>query len=562
MPFSGFSFSDGWNIEGYAVIGFEGKGFDIVLISGEPYADHPLSAVGMIARVLDAEGYRVGVIEKPDWRCDGDFGRLGRPRLYFGLTAGSIDSMLVNYTPLKRRRGKDENAAFASGMPDRALLVYAGRIRGLFPGVPVVLGGIEASLRRFAHYDYWDNDVRRGLLLDSRADILAYGPGERQAVEIAGRLARGEDLAGVPGTCVVRREIPAGFQEIPSGDEVKADAAAFCHAQNAFSNCRALAQRYDARFVLQYPMPEVTADDLDRIYGLPFTRHIPAHFPEFRMAQFSIVTHRGCVGRCSFCALSLHQGERIVSRSEASILDEIRRLTRHPDFKGYIDDLGGPTANMYGMECADPCDGGHCLSCASFDRSHGRLISLLRRARAIPGVKKVFVRSGIRYDLALDSEEYVRELLEHHTSGLLKIAPEHISPEVLQLMNKGGEPLEAFRRLFKKLNKGRRQHLKYYFMVAHPGCGESEARELAREVRRLEREGDKPLEGVQVFTPTPMTRSTCMYWTGVDPISGESVFVPRSYEEKKSQKRMLQGDAHDRLSNVRQRAERRKTAKR
>ncbi len=266
--------------------------------------------------------------------------------------------MLVNYTPLKRRREKDEHAPHASGMPDRALIVYANRVRAAFPGVPVVLGGIEASLRRFAHYDYWDDDVRRGLLLDTRADILVYGPGESQAVEIARRMDRGEDLAGIPGTCVIRREKPDGFEEIPPYEEVKAEHDAFCGAQNAFSIRKALAQRHAERYVLQYPAPETTPADLDRIYGLPFSRNVPAHFPEFRMAQFSVVTHRGCIGDCSFCSLTLHQGDRIVSRSEDSILDEIRRLTAHPDFKGFIDDLGGPSANMYGMDCPAPCDGG------------------------------------------------------------------------------------------------------------------------------------------------------------------------------------------------------------
>jgi uncharacterized radical SAM protein YgiQ len=521
------------------MIAREGTGFDVVLVSGELYVDHPLSAAGVIARVLESAGFSVGVIERPGWADETDFRRLGRPRLFFGVTSGSIDSMLVNYTPLKRRREKDEHAPYASGMPDRAVLVYSNRIRAAFPGVPLVIGGIEASLRRFAHYDYWDDDILRSLLLDSRADILVYGPGEIQVVEIARRLEQGLDLAGVPGTCVVRREKPAGFEEIPPFESVKTDLAAFGRAQAVFSTRASLAQAHAGRFVLQFPMLEYTPDHLDRIYGLPFSRVIPAHFPEFRMAQFSVVTHRGCFGACSFCALSLHQGDRIVSRSEASILAEIERLTRHPDFKGYIDDLGGPTANMYGMDCPAPCAAGNCLDCPSIDRSHRRLIGLMRRVRAVPGVKKVFVRSGVRYDLALESGEYIRELSEHHLSGLLKIAPEHASPRVLRLMNKDGTKLDEFRRVFHAANEGRRQHLKYYYMVAHPGCGEDEAAELAREVKRLERGGEKPVEGVQIFTPTPMTRSTCMYHTGVDPITGEEVFVPRSFAEKKAQKRML-----------------------
>ncbi len=521
------------------MIARKGSGFDIILISGEPYVDHPMSPAGVIARVLDAEGHKVGIIDRPDWKTDRDFLKLGAPRLFFGVTSGSIDSMLVNYTPLKRRREKDEHAPYASAMPDRAVIVYCNVLRRLFPGSPLVIGGIEASLRRFAHYDYWDDAVRRSVLLDSRADILVYGPGELQAVEIAGRIDRGEDLAGIPGTCVVRPELPPGFAETPSFEAVRADPERFNEAQNAFSIRTDLAQPHAERFVLQYAAPEYEPADLDRIYGLPYARVVPAEFPEFAMARFSVVTHRGCFGRCSFCALSLHQGDRIVSRSEASILDEIRRLTRHPEFKGYIDDLGGPTANMYGMDCRSACRGRECLSCPRLDRSHRRLIALMKKARAVPGVKKVFVRSGIRYDLALESEEYVRELSGHHVSGLLKIAPEHVAPRVLRLMNKDGRSFEEFRRLFLKVNPGRKQHLKYYFMVAHPGTTDADARALAAAVRRLEREGEKPVEGVQIFTPTPMTRSTAMYHTGRDPVTGEQVAVPRSYAEKKEQKRLL-----------------------
>jgi uncharacterized radical SAM protein YgiQ len=563
------------------VIAAKGTGFDIVLVSGEPYADHPLSPAGMIARVLDAEGFKVGVIESPDWKKEDDFLKLGRPRLFFGLTSGSIDSMLVNYTPLKRERALDPNAPFRSRMPDRAVIVYANRIRELHKGARIVLGGIEASLRRFAHYDYWGDDVRRSILLDTRADILVYGPGELQVVEIARRLGRGEGLDGIPGTCVIRGEPPERALVIPSFEEVQADKDKFCEAQKRLSNRRTIAQKHANRFVVQYPAPVYTPADLDRVYGLPFTRRIPEGFPELGMARFSVQTHRGCVGRCSFCALSLHQGDRIVSRSEGSVLDEVRRMTKHPEWRGFIDDLGGPTANMYGLDSAaaeagreaDADDGGG-------EKDHGRglakrgvvaaaqrrLIGLMRAARKIPGVKKVFVRSGIRYDLALESPEYIRELARHHVSGLLKIAPEHVSDKVLRLMNKKGgrRSLEEFRRLFAEVTTGRvkagpggrparrersggrPQHLKYYFMVAHPGTTEKEARELAAYLRTLERSGEKPVEGVQIFTPTPMTRSTCMYHTGLDPLTGEAVYVPRLYAEKKAQKRMLgSGGAED-----------------
>ena len=522
------------------MISTSGRDFDVILVSGEPYVDHPLSAVGILARALDAKGYRVGVIGRPDWTNDGDFKKLGRPRLYFGITSGSMDSLLVNYTPLKRKRSKDPHAPYRSGLPDRAVLVYANKVRALFPGSPVIIGGIEASLRRFAHYDYWGNKVRRSLLLDSRADILVYGPGEKQAIEISRRLAGNEDLAGIPGTCIVRKNFPSKFDLLPSFEDVSRDAAKFCEAQGLFSNDRHLAQAHAGRFVLQFPMPKYTSADLDWIYGLPYSRRLPADFPEFAMAQFSVVTHRGCVGDCSFCSLSLHQGDRIVSRSEESILGEIESLTGHPEFKGYVDDLGGPPANMYGMDCPDSCSEGHCLACKKLDRGHGRLIRLMKRARTVQGVKKVFVRSGIRYDLAMESREYLRDLCAHHVSGTLKIAPEHVSARVLRLMNKGRDRSEEFRRLFRELNKGKRQRLKGYYMVAHPGTSDKEARELARHLAELEREGERPVEGVQVFTPTPMTRSTCMYHTGLNPTSGEPVHVPRTYAEKKAQKRLLE----------------------
>jgi len=523
------------------MIALEGKDFDIILVSGDPYADHPLSPVGVIARVLDAQGYKVGVIARPDWTTTEDFKRLGRPRLFFGVTSGSIDSCLANYSPLLRRREKDARARYLSGKPDRAVIVYSNRLRETFHDIPIVIGGIEASLRRLAHYDYWENRVRRSILLDSRADLLVYGPGELQVIEVARRLTEGRTLNGIPGTAIIGHDLPPDFEEIPSYEEVASDPDKFLEAQKALANYKSLAKKHANRYVLQYRAATYTPEILDWIYSLAFSRFIPADYHELQMAKFSVVTHRGCLGRCSFCSLSLHQGDRIVSRSEESILEEIRRLASHPDFKGYIDDLGGPTANMYGMDCHD-CERGFCLTCPKLDRSHRRLINLMRRARAIPGIKKVFVRSGIRYDLALSSPEYLEELVSHHVSGLLKIAPEHVSPAVLCLMNKSSVPLDEFRRLFQKLSGDKKQHLKYYFMVAHPGTTLKEARELAQYVQKLEAQGERPVEGVQIFTPTPMTRSTCMYYTGKDPETGKYVYIPRSFEEKKEQRRLLLSD--------------------
>jgi uncharacterized radical SAM protein YgiQ len=532
----------------------EGSGFDVILVSAEYWDDHPLCPVGVIARVLEGEGYSVGIIEKPE--SDEDFTKLGAPKLFFGVTSGSIDSMLNNYTPLKRPRKGDPHADW-NPMPDRAVVAYCNALRRLFKGCRLVIGGIEASLRRFAHYDYWDNDVRRSILLDSRADVLVYGNGERQVTEIASRLKDGKGLAGIPGTCALSKELPGGFTVMPSFAEARDDRQKFCEMQMLFSNDRPLAQAYDRNYVLQHPAPDYTTSDLDAIYGLPFSRKMHPK-SQLRMAQFSVVTHRGCIGECSFCSLALHQGGRIVSRSEDSIIREIESLTRHPEFKCYVDDLGGPSANMYGMDCeaecvADAADGAdisgperrrHCLSCANLDRSHSRLVKLMRRARAVPGVKKVFVRSGVRYDLAMESREYVRELSRHHVSGTLKIAPEHFSKRVLALMNKDGSRFSEFCDLFASLNKESGQSLRYYFMVGHPGDDLQEVRMLAEKAKRL---GNA--EQFQLFTPTPMSLSTCMYWTGLDPRTMRPVKVAYDFATKKRMKTAMSGAigkaAHD-----------------
>jgi uncharacterized radical SAM protein YgiQ len=503
-----------------------GSDFDVILVSAEYWDDHPLCPVGVIARVLDSNGFSVGVVEKPE--RDEDFTRLGAPKLFFGVTSGSIDSMLNNYTPLKRPR-KDDPHADWNPMPDRAVVAYCNALRRLFKGCKIAIGGIEASLRRFAHYDYWDNNVRRSILLDSRADVLVYGNGERQVVEIASRLKKGEGLSGIPGTCAMSKELPVGFTAMPSFADARDDKGKFCEMQLLFSNSRALAQAHDRNYVLQHPAPECTPAELDAIYALPFSRNMHPK-SQLKMAQFSVVTHRGCIGECSFCSLSLHQGSRIVSRSEESIIAEIEALARHPEFKGYVDDLGGPSANMYGMDCANAC-GNSCLACATLDRGHSRLVGLMRRAREVPGVKKVFVRSGVRYDLALESREYVRELSKHHVSGTLKIAPEHVSKRVLALMNKDGSRLSEFCDLFNSLNDGTGQTLRYYFMVGHPGDDMQEVRMLAERAERL---GNG--EQFQLFTPTPMSLSTCMYWTGLDPRNGKAVKVTYDYATKKRMK--------------------------
>lgn len=510
------------------------KEYDIILISGEYYADHPSCAIGTIVKVLENRGYSVGIIEKPDWKTNRDFLSLGKPKLFFGITSGSIDSMLQNYTPLKKLRKEDAYNAYDSKMPDRAVLVYCNKIKELFPGSKIVIGGIEASMRRFVHYDYWINDVRKSIMMDSRADILVYGNGEYQITEIADRLKDNKEISGIEGTCIISNAVPDGFETIPSFDEARSDKKKFCRLQIMFSNEKNLAQKNDTRYVLQFKMHRYTEKELDYIYGLDYSRDIPKQFPELKMAQFSVTTHRGCIGNCSFCSLALHQGNHIISRSEKSILDEIRRITKHKDFKGYIDDLGGASANMYGMDCAK-C-GRVCIECKNLDTSHSKIIHLMKEARKISGVKKIFIRSGVRYDLAVNSEEYIKEISQHHISGCLKIAPEHFSEKVLRLMNKDNSRFAEFKRLFERYNKDLKQDLKYYFITGHPGSEMDDVILLRDELKKLSKHN---VESIQLFTPTPMTLSTCMYYTGYNPFTMEKVYVPYTYNEKKKQKNIL-----------------------
>jgi len=506
-----------------------GTDHDIILITAEPYEDHPLSPVGVIARVLDAKGYKVGIIEGP--KTGKDFTRLGRPRLFFGITSGSVDAMVNNYTPMKRKRDQDPHSR-VTPMPDRAVTVYCNGIKRAFKGSVMVIGGIEASLRRFAHYDYWDNNIRRSILMDSRADILVYGNGEKQVMEIAERLDAGKDLMDIEGTCIRSRELPSDFEVLPSFSEVRDDKVAFCKMQAAFSNDKDLAQGYDNNYVLQFRYPRYTTKDLDWIYSLGFTRS-SRDGALSRMARFSVVTHRGCIGRCGFCSLALHQGDRIISRSQKKIIAEIKALTDHPNFKGFIDDLGGPSANMYGMDCDTSCSKG-CLDCKDLRRDHSRIITLMKKARSVAGVKKVFVRSGVRYDLALESKRYIKDLSEHHISGVLKIAPEHFSPKVLKLMNKDNSRFDEFVDLFNSMNEETGQTLCYYLMIGHPGDDEVQVKALKEKAIGLAN-----VEQFQLFTPTPMSVSSCMYWTGMDPFTLEKVHVVHDYKTKKVLKRLM-----------------------
>ncbi len=542
------------------------KKFDIILVCGDYWADHPHSGVGVIARILEEEGFSVGIIEKPDWRSTNDIIKFGLPKLFYGVSSGAIDSMLQNYTPLKKLRSEDPYKPFSSGIPDRAIIVYSQLIKraqkeltkGSF--VPIILGGVEASLRRFTHYDYWSNKLRRPILFDAKADLLVYGPGEYQIRQIALRLKNKQGLENIAGTCLIlkrsvdsfEKEIFSGkkFEVLPSFNDVSQDNKMFCKMQMRFSNQRNLVQQVDNRVLVQYRMHNYTSEELDALYELPFSYKIPDKFKEFQMTKFSIITHRGCFGNCSFCSIALHQGTKIISRSIESITSEIKRMSKFSDFKGYISDIGGPSANMYGMDCpsAHNCEK-NCIDCSILNRSHEKALELLQESRKINRIKKTFVRSGIRYDLAIDHDEYLKELSEYHISGNLKIAPEHFSPNICALMNKPNDKFDEFKEKFDQINKTLKQHLKYYFITAHPGSTMEDVHNLREKLEDL---GFQNTESIQIFTPTPMSISTCMYYTGLNPYTLEPVYIPYTYNEKKKQKNLLYPSQRESLRDNRE----------
>jgi len=542
--------------------------FDIILVTGDAYVDHPSFGTALIGRVLWDAGFSVGIIAQPDWKSNRDITALGKPRLFFGISSGNVDSMVNNLTPNLKRRSSD---VYSPGgnlrRPDRATVVYANLVHAAYPDVPIVLGGIEASLRRFAHYDYWQDKVRQAILADAPVTLLIYGMGERQIVEIAQRLAAGEparslrDIRGTAYTMEVAewRAAPhEGIVEIPSFTEVSSDKTAYAKAfalhyrEQDPVRGRTVAQPHPKTVIVQNPPARpLTTPELDHIYELPYSRRAHPSYkkpvPALEPVRFSIVSHRGCFGGCSFCALTHHQGRIIQSRSIDSIVREVTRMAKMPEFKGIVQDVGGPTANMYGMECARWEKAGACPdkscspACPTLDVSHTKLCELLRRVSEVPGVKRVFVGSGIRYDLVLAGDQdsgYLRQLAEHHVSGHLKVAPEHVSAEVTAAMNKPGrEVFDRFRERFDALQQGKpkRQYIVPYFMSGHPGCTVKDMAELAEYIR------DNRLytEQVQDFTPTPMSVSTCMYYTGLDPFTLEPVYVPKG-REKKVQRAMMQ----------------------
>jgi uncharacterized radical SAM protein YgiQ len=551
---------------------------DFLLVSGDAYVDHPSFGHAIISRLLESQGYKIGIIPQPDWHDVKDFKVLGRPRLGVFIASGVIDSMVNHYTASKKPRRDDAYSpgGNAGHRPDRAVIVYANRVREAFKNVPVILGGIEASLRRFAHYDYWDNTVRRSVLVDSKADLLIYGMGEKPVLELAARLAAGESIRNIRdlrGTVYLASDAELGeyFKTeergqtwilTPSYEAVKDErhqyAAAFKlqYDEQDPIRGRTLVQPHGERYVVQNPpaLP-LNVAEMDRVYALPFQRaYHPVYqsqggVPAIREVEFSITSHRGCYGACSFCALHFHQGRIIQKRSQSSILNEAKKLTWLDNFKGYIHDVGGPTANFRNPACqiqlkSGACKEKQCLEnggCRNLIVDHSEYLELLRKLRAIPEIKKVFIRSGIRYDyLMLDkNDDFFKELCEHHISGQLKVAPEHVAERVLRRMGKPERLVyDRFVKKFYEINRelGKEQYLVPYLVSSHPGSDLEAAIELAEYLR----DTHYTPEQVQDFYPTPGSLSTCMFYTGLDPRTMENVYVPRSPKEKAMQRALLQ----------------------
>jgi len=542
---------------------------DVVLITGDAYVDHPSFAMALVGRVLEAEGLRVAILSQPGWENCADFRKFGRPRLFFGVSAGNMDSMINKYTHNRKIRSTDEFSPGAKpGLrPDRATIIYSQRAREAYPDVPIVAGGIEATMRRFAHYDYWSDKVRKSVLLDSKADLLVYGMGERQIREIAARLKAGEKipaLRDIRGTAypLGAKETAAlplpGALELPSAGEVAGDRVKFSAATRIIYeesnpyNAKPLVQKSEGRAVVQNPpaLP-LTTEEMDAVYGLPFTKRAHPSYkepiPALEMIKDSIVIHRGCFGGCSFCSLTLHQGRFIQSRSPASVEREAEELLKTPRHPGNISDLGAPSANMYEMRGRDlaVCQACRKISCVhpvicpNLDTDHKPLLALMRRIRAIKGLKKAFVASGIRMDLALRCGEYISEIARFHTGGQLKVAPEHISPKVLSVMKKPS--VEVFKEFADKFlaeskKAGKEQYLVLYFISAHPGSTLADMADLAV---FLKERNIRPQQ-INDFLPAPMELATSIYFTGLDPFTLEPVYVPKKETERRMQRALLQ----------------------
>ncbi|WP_313285521.1 YgiQ family radical SAM protein [Stutzerimonas kunmingensis] len=603
---------------------------DIIIITGDAYVDHPSFGMAIIGRLLEAQGFRVGIISQPDWHSKDDFMKLGEPNLFFGVAAGNMDSMINRYTADRKVRSDDAYTAggLAGKRPDRASLVYSQRCKEAYKHVPVVLGGIEASLRRIAHYDYWSDKVRRSILMDATADVLLYGNAERAIVEVAQRLARGEPIEAITdvrGTAFIRKDTPEGWFEIdstridrpgkidkiinpyvntqdlsacaiekdkgpqddpnearpvellphpklerdrtvirlPSFEKVRNDPALYAHANRVLhletnpGNARALVQRHDDRELWLNPPPiPLTTEEMDYVFAAPYARvphpaYAGAKIPAYEMIRFSVNIMRGCFGGCTFCSITEHEGRIIQSRSHESILHEIEEMKNVPGFTGVVSDLGGPTANMYRLACKSHEIEKHCRKpscvfpgiCENLDTDHSSLIELYRKARALPGVKKILIASGLRYDLAVESPEYVKELVTHHVGGYLKIAPEHTERGPLDKMMKPGiGTYDRFKRMFEKYSKeaGKEQYLIPYFIAAHPGTTDEDMMNLALWLKANGFRADQ----VQAFYPSPMASATAMYHTGKNPLrkvtyKSEGVTVVKSEEQRRLHKAFL-----------------------
>jgi len=542
---------------------------DIILISGDTYVDSPYNGSAIIGKWLVKHGYKVGIIAQPSTDSDIDILRLGIPNLYWGVSAGCVDSMVANYTATKKRRQKDD---FTPGgennkRPDRATLAYVNLIKRFTKEEkkPIVIGGIEASLRRITHYDFWTNKLRKSILFNSKADILSYGMGEKSMLELAQALSLGYDWTTIKGLCYISKEPKKGYLELPSHDDCIKDKDSFIKAFHTFYQnndpltAKGLYQKQDSRYLIQNPPSEIyTKKELDEIYDLDFEVEVHpyykkmGHVKSIDTIRNSITTHRGCYGECNFCAIAVHQGRTVISRSKESILKEAKKVTNSKNFKGYISDLGGPTANMYELECkkkttSGPCNDRRCLypkTCPALKKiSHKKQIDLLKEVRSLDRVKKVFIASGIRYDLILsdtdNGDRYLKEIVKNHVSGQMKIAPEHTETSILSMMGKQGkEVLKEFKEKFYDINKKEdlKQFLTYYLIAAHPGCTEGEMKKL-KSFASSELKINP--EQVQIFTPTPSTYSTLMYYTEKDPFTGKRIFVEKDLARKQKQKDLL-----------------------
>ncbi|MBI6058918.1 YgiQ family radical SAM protein [Clostridium perfringens] len=543
---------------------------DFVLVTADAYIDHHSFGTAIISRVLENAGYKVGIIAQPDWKSVDDFKKLGRPRLGFLVNGGNMDPMVNHYTVSKKLRKKDlyTPKGEMGKRPDRATIVYCNKIREAYKDVNIVIGGIEASLRRFAHYDYWENKVRKSILVDSGADLLVYGMSEKQIVEVADFLNQGFDgkyIRHIPGTCYIADSLDEIYEEhivLPSFKDVSSDKRTYAECfkiqydEQDPVRGRTLVQEHNGKYVvINKPEMPLSREELDRVYALPYQKtYHPIYEKDGGIAaieevKFSLVSSRGCSGNCSFCAITFHQGRIVTSRSEDSIVEEAEEITKYDDFKGYIHDIGGPTANFRKPACKKQltlgaCKHKRCMSpgiCKNMEVDHREYLHLLRRVRKLPGIKKVFIRSGLRYDyiMADKDDTFFKELVEHHVSGQLKVAPEHVSPNVLKYMGKpAGKTYDEFRRKFFRITErlGKKQFIIPYLMSSHPGCKLEDAIMLAEYLRDINYQPEQ----VQDFYPTPGTLSTTMFYTGLDPLTMEEVYIPRSKEEKAMQRALLQ----------------------